>query len=57
MFFPLYEQLPLKIQLKVDVSVKRVQALGCSQALGPLSTKPWMEEELLILQASSGGDG
>lgn len=56
MFFPLYEQLPLKIQLKVDVSVKRVQALGCSQALGPLSTKPWMEE-LLILQASSGGDG
>lgn len=56
MFFPLYEQLPLKIQLKVDVSVKKVQALGCSQALGPLGTKPWMEE-LLILQASSGGDG
>lgn len=35
MFFPLYEQLPLKIHLKVDVSMKRVQALGLGQALGP----------------------
>ena len=35
MFFSLYEQLPLKIHLKVDVSAKRVQALGRGQALGP----------------------